>query len=218
VQMAKLAVSRRSRVDSLAVARRFTSGAGRLLQMERCAPTGRRGRLRLPGLLAATVAVLLSTTAVRSAEKGKDASLEVADGKRVSIEYTLRLEDETLVDTNVGGTPLTYTHGGNELLPALQSALSGLKAGDSKDVKLAAKDGYGPVEKQAFIEVGKDRIPEGAQKVGSVLEARDPAGQAQPVRVHEVKDETVVLDFNHPLAGKTLVFHVKVVGVEDAAE
>ena len=145
--------------------------------------------------------------------------MAVATGRQVSIEYTLRLSDKTRVDSNVGEPPLTYTQGSGALPPALQAQLVGLTVGDTKTVTLTPEQGYGEVDPNAYHEVEKSLIPEGARKPGSMLTATDPAGGEERVlRVHEVKDETVVLDFNHPLAGKTLVFDVKVVKIESAPE
>lgn len=143
--------------------------------------------------------------------------MTVVKGKQVSIEYTLTLSDKTEVDTNVGAEPLTYTQGSEEILPALQAALLGLKVGDSKHVTISPDDGYGPLDSKAFMEVDKDRVPDGAHKVGTVLQAEGPGGRAFPVRVHEIKDDSVVLDFNHPLAGKTLVFDVKILKIAESS-
>ncbi len=144
--------------------------------------------------------------------------MTVADGNRVSIEYTLTLPDKTQVDTNVGKGPLTYTQGGQEILPALQKAILGLKVGETKNVTLSPEDGYGPVDPNALQEVNKDMIPEEARKVGTPLVTKDASGRPHRLRVQKVKEETVVLDFNHPLAGETLIFDVKVLKIEDSPQ
>ena len=91
-----------------------------------------------------------------------------------------------------------------------------MPAGSEKKVTVKPEDAYGQVNPQAFQEVPKDKLPPEALKVGTVLTARGPEGQSVPVRVHEIKENTVVMDFNHPLAGKTLVFDVKVTEVKPA--
>jgi FKBP-type peptidyl-prolyl cis-trans isomerase 2 len=139
--------------------------------------------------------------------------MTVSEGKHVSIEYTLSLPDATKVDSNVGGKPLTYTQGGQEILAALQAGLLGLKVGDAKQVTLSADEGYGPVDPKAFMEVDTERVPEGARTAGATLQAQDRQGRTYPIRVHELKEKTIVLDFNHPLAGKTLIFDVKILDV-----
>ncbi len=138
----------------------------------------------------------------------------VADGKQVSIEYTLTLPDKTEVESNVGEEPLTYTQGSGQILPALQAAILGLVEGDTKTVTLEPEKAYGTLNPDAFVEVEKALVPEDLQKAGEELVARDPSGNLQRFRVHEIKEELVVLDFNHPLAGKTLTFDVKVVKIE----
>ena len=77
-------------------------------------------------------------------------------------------------------------------------------------MQVKPEDGYGPVNPKAFQEVAKEKIPPEALKVGTVLMAQGPQGQGIPVRVHEIKDTTVIMDFNHPMAGKTLSFDVKI--------
>jgi FKBP-type peptidyl-prolyl cis-trans isomerase SlyD len=135
-------------------------------------------------------------------------------GSRVSLEYTLRDEGGAVLDTNTGKAPLEYTQGSEQILPALEKALVGLHAGDRKKVTIAPAAGYGEIDPSALTEVPKDRVPADALVVGTELVARTAAGQTRVVRVKEIKPETVVLDLNHPLAGKTLEFDVKIVGVE----
>lgn len=141
--------------------------------------------------------------------------MTVTTGKRVSIDYTLYLADKTEVESTLGEAPLTYTQGGGTIPAALQDALLGLRVGSTKEVTLSAKEAFGLVDPKAFQEVAKNRVPEGARSVGMFLNARDQSGNSYRVRVHDVKADTVVLDFNHPLAGKTLIFDVKIVNVED---
>ena len=138
----------------------------------------------------------------------------IEDGNSVSIEYTLKLDDGSTVDSNVDGDPLTYTQGSNQILPALEEALLGLEVGDSKQVDLTAEQGYGPIDPRGYQEVEADRVPEDARTVGTMLMASTPDGQQQPIRVHEVRDDMIVLDFNHPLAGEALHFDVKILDVE----
>jgi FKBP-type peptidyl-prolyl cis-trans isomerase SlyD len=141
-------------------------------------------------------------------------NLVIENGRSVSIEYTLRLNDGTTVDTNVGQDPLTYTQGSSEILPALEEALAGHAVGDTKEVNLSAEQGYGPVNLEAYQEVELDMVPEDSRTVGTMLVASAPDGQQQPIKVHEVMDETIVLDFNHPLAGEALNFDIKILAIQ----
>lgn len=163
--------------------------------------------LALPGLAMA----LLATSAIRAQD---DQTVMIEDGSSVGIEYSLTLEDGTAVDSNVGGNPLTFTQGTGEILPALEEALLGAKVGDSKQIQLTAEQGYGPVNPEAFQEVPMDKLPEDARTPGIMLMAAGPDGQEHPVRVHEVKEETIILDFNHPLAGQTLNFDIQILSIQ----
>ncbi|MBM4259288.1 MAG: peptidylprolyl isomerase [Deltaproteobacteria bacterium] len=149
-------------------------------------------------------------------EKKPAAAGVIADGKQVSLEFTLSLDDKTQVQSNVGKEPLVYTHGAHQIVPGLEKNLVGLKAGETKHVEVSPDEGYGQVDPKRTQEVEVDKIPEGARKVGSKLTGRAPNGQMMFAEVKEIKDKTVVLDMNHPLAGKKLIFDVKVLKVEGA--
>lgn len=138
----------------------------------------------------------------------------IENGKTVSLEYTLTLEDGSVADSNVGNEPLRYEHGKGQILPALEAELAGLDVNDTKQVTLPPEKGYGLHDPEAMQTVKQEQIPEDARKVGSLLVARDNHGNELQVKVKEVGDEDIVLDLNHPLAGETLKFDVKVVGID----
>lgn len=140
--------------------------------------------------------------------------MKVTVGKEVAVEYTLRLEDQSVVESTVGAEPLVYRHGMQEIIPGLEKALEGMAIGETKRVVVAPLEGYGPVNPDAFAEIKKNQLPAGALEVGAQLRGEGPEGQPLFPRVVEVREETVVLDFNHPLAGKTLYFDVKVVDIK----
>jgi FKBP-type peptidyl-prolyl cis-trans isomerase SlyD len=150
------------------------------------------------------------------AEDKKGGAIAVSDGKQVSLEYTLTLEDKSKIDSNVGKEPLVYTQGAHEIIPGLEKQVAGLKVGESKRIEVPPAEGYGAVDPARKQEVEKNRIPEDARKVGAKLTGQGPQGQPIFAQVTEVKDTTVVLDMNHPLAGKKLIFDIKVLKVEDA--
>jgi len=102
------------------------------------------------------------------------------------------------------------------MIPGLEKELAGMKVGGEKNVTVKPEDAYGPINKNAFQEVPKEKLPANGLKVGAVLAAKSPEGQVVPMRVHEIKDSTVVMDMNHPMAGKTLVFNVKIVDIQPA--
>jgi FKBP-type peptidyl-prolyl cis-trans isomerase SlyD len=140
----------------------------------------------------------------------------VQEGSIVSIEYTLTDDQGNVIDTNVGKEPLTFIQGAGQIVSGLEKELQGLKAGDRKKVQVEPEDGYGMPSQRAFQELPRETIPAEAQKAGVSLMAKGPDGRAIPIRVHEVKEKTVVVDFNHPLAGKTLNFDVKIKDIKAA--
>ena len=137
----------------------------------------------------------------------------IADGSAVELEYTLMLaETGETIQTNVGDAPLSYVHGQGLLLPALEQELMGHEANDEFEVQLAAAQAYGVVDPALYREVEAEQIPEGAREVGAMLSA---PGYQGAIRVREVRDDMIVLDFNHPLAGEDLRFKIRVVSVAD---
>lgn len=135
----------------------------------------------------------------------------IGEGSTVGFEYTLSLSDGTVVESNVGGDAFSYTQGGGQILPALEAALNGLAVEDTKQITLEPVDAYGDVNPEAFQEIPIAEIPEEARVVGTILGAQ---GYEGPIRVHEVKEEIVILDFNNPLAGKTLTFDIRIVSLQ----
>ena len=140
--------------------------------------------------------------------------MTVSEGREVSIEYTLKLDSGEVVDSNADREPLTYTQGSGQLLPALEEALEGMKAGDSKEVALTPDEGYGQRNPEMRQEVPLEQIPENARHAGTTLVATDNSGNRHQVQVAEITEEKAVLDLNHPLAGKSLHFDVTVVAVD----
>lgn len=140
----------------------------------------------------------------------------IEEGSIVSIEYTLTDDAGAVIDSNLDKEPLTYVQGAGQIVNGLERELIGLKAGDHKKVQVKPEEGYGMPSKQAFQEIPRETIPAEAQKAGATLMAKGQDGRAIPIRVHEVKEKTVVVDFNHPLAGKTLNFEVKIKDIRAA--
>jgi len=158
--------------------------------------------------------VLLVIALIPATSQAADTKPTITEGKNVSLEYTLTLDDKTVVESNVGKQPLTYTHGTQQIIPGLEKALAGLAVGDTKEVTVAPADGYGEQDPNALQEVQKQLIPPDALVVGTRLQGQAPDGHMVYPRVAEIKDDTVTLDFNHPLAGKTLHFNVKILDIQ----
>ena len=171
-----------------------------------------RGRILAVGVLS----VMLAMGLLAGVSQAADPQPKVSEGTLVSLEYTLTLDDKSVVESNVGVKPLTYTHGSHQLIPGLEKALEGMAVGDTKQVTVTPADGYGDMDPKALQEVEKQLIPPDALKVGMRLQGQTPGGQMVFPLVTEIKDDTVILDFNHPLAGKTLHFDVKVVEIQQA--
>ena len=138
----------------------------------------------------------------------------IENGSMVQLEYTLSDDAGKVIDSNKGQPPLTYTQGNHQLMAGLEKQLEGLRAGQEKKVVLKPDEAFGAVDPSAQTEVPKEVLPPESLVVGAQLMARTAAGDERPVVVKEIKDKTVVVDLNHPLAGKTLVFEIKVLGIE----
>jgi FKBP-type peptidyl-prolyl cis-trans isomerase SlyD len=141
----------------------------------------------------------------------------VQEGSLVSIEYTLTDANGKVIETNTGKEPMTYVHGAGQIVPGLERELTGMKVGAQKKIHVKPEEGYGPVNPEAFQEIPKEKLPPDAQKVGAILATKGSQGQTITMRVHDIKDKTIIVDFNHPLAGKTLNFDVKVVDIKSAS-
>jgi FKBP-type peptidyl-prolyl cis-trans isomerase SlyD len=177
--------------------------------------------MRHPSLFSAlcgwSIILFFSAACATAGDTKKGASaMTVSNGKQVSLEYTMKLDDQSVVDSNIGGEPLKVTQGKHELVPGLEKALEGMAPGEKKKVTVAPTEAYGTVDPKAFQEVDRKMVPSDAQKVGIQLEGTTTDGRKVFPRISEVKNETVVLDFNHPLAGKTLYVEVKVLEVAQA--
>jgi FKBP-type peptidyl-prolyl cis-trans isomerase 2 len=138
----------------------------------------------------------------------------IGPGSQVSLEFSMSLEDGTVVDGNVGKEPLRFEVGSGAVLPGLELALQGLRAGEEKRVVLYPEQAYGMPRPDAFEAVPLERIPEDHRVPDAIVEGEGPGGERRRFRVLEVRENEVVLDTNHPLAGRTLTFEVKVLSVE----
>ena len=142
-------------------------------------------------------------------EASAEKALQIADGLQVTLEYTLTLADKTVADSTAGQAPFSYVHGGHQIIPGLEKALTGLKAGDKKRVTIPAADAYGLYDKAKIVTVPKKNVPPEA-KAGMRLRSQD----GREAKVLEIKGDSVVIDTNHPLAGQDLTFDVNILKVE----
>ena len=140
---------------------------------------------------------------------------QVKVGDTVRIHYTGTLDDGTMFDSSEGRAPLEFTVGTGQIIPGLDRALPGMEIGDRKVVDVPAEEAYGPVDPNARQAVPRDQIPADIPlETGAQLQVQTQGGQVLPVTVAEVSEETVVLDANHPLAGKDLSFAIELVEID----
>jgi FKBP-type peptidyl-prolyl cis-trans isomerase SlyD len=139
----------------------------------------------------------------------------VQDGLVVSMEYGLSVDGEML-DSSKDAGPLQFLAGYDNIVPGLEREMKGMKIGESKDVVVSPADGYGEFDEEAFMEVPRSEFPDDMEiEMGMELGVSDEDGNHQMAIIENFDDETVRLDFNHPLAGAELHFTVKVVGLRE---
>jgi len=143
----------------------------------------------------------------------KEQNAVIEAGSMVGIEYTLTLQEGTQVDSNVGGEVLRFEQGSGRIVPGLDKELTGMRVGEAKRVTVTPEEGYGQVDPAAFTEVPLSELPDDAREAGTALMTRDAQGRTHRLRVHKIEGDKATLDFNHPLAGKTLIFEVKVLEI-----
>ena len=131
------------------------------------------------------------------------------NGDKVSIHYTGKLENQEVFDTSESREPLEFTLGEKNIIRGMNDAVVGMKVGESKTITIASKDAYGPYNDKLVFEVPTKNLPPGI-KAGTPL--RDPQGNM--VMVKEVKGDKSTLDANHILAGKNLIFDIKLVSIK----
>lgn len=135
-------------------------------------------------------------------------------GKKVKVHYTGTLSDETIFDSSREREPLEFTVGAGQMIEGFDKAVEGMSVGEAKKVTISSEKAYGPVNKEALIAVPKTHLPEGmTPEIGMQLEATQEDGRKQMLVVAEVKENEVVLDANHPLAGKDLTFDIELMEV-----
>ena len=136
-------------------------------------------------------------------------------GNKVKVEYEGRYEDGEVFDSTAkhGGEPIEFVVGAGMLVGGFEKAVEGMKEGEEKEITLKPEDAYGEVNPQYVQALPKEKFPAEAE-VGMMIGIPTPMGQI-PAKITAIDEETVTVDLNHPLAGKTLVFKIKVVSFED---
>lgn len=139
---------------------------------------------------------------------------KIAIGKKVTMDYTTKINGK-VVETTTGKKPVVFIFGDGTIIPGLAKKLEGLKAGDQKIIRLKPKEGYGDVIKEAIHEFPLSSFPKDSKFIkGGVIQATSADGQKVAGIVRDVHADKVVIDFNHPYAGKNLEIEVKIVSVQ----
>jgi len=144
--------------------------------------------------------------------------MQIADKMVVTIDYTLKDDNGTVLDSSTEGN-FAYLHGANNIIPGLENALSGKLAGDEVEVSVSPAEGYGERNDSMIQSVPRDMFDSEQEiQVGMQFHAESPEGDMIVVSVTDVEDDNITVDGNHPLAGVNLNFGVKVVDVREASE
>ena len=138
----------------------------------------------------------------------------VKEGDVVKVHYTGKLTNGEQFDSSVGREPLEFTVGAGQMIKGFDAAMPGMAVGDKKTVNIIPEDGYGEKSDDAIIEFPKENVPADMKlEPGMPLTLSNQAGQPVPVIVIEVKDDIIILDANHFLAGQDLVFDIELVEI-----
>ncbi len=142
----------------------------------------------------------------------------VQDNYVITLDYTLIVDDEVLEST-ADGEPIEFIQGIGQIIPGLEQALYGLKVGEKKTVVIQPEDAYGDYDPESLEVARKEEFSEEIPlDIGTFLDLRDDEGEVLSAQITVADEDTVTLDFNHPLAGKVLTFEVTVSGLRPASE
>ena len=143
--------------------------------------------------------------------------MRVKRGRVILFDYLVRVASGRVVESSSAKGPIEYLHGVGQILPALERVLEGMKEGDQAAFSIAPEDAYGKRKEGNIVTLPRGLFPADVTlEPGLCLHARASGGQSYPITVQEVKDEMVVVDLNHPLAGERLFFEVNIRRVRPA--
>ncbi len=139
---------------------------------------------------------------------------QAKQGDTVKVHYTGKLQDGNVFDSSANREPLQFTLGAGNMIPGFEQAVQGMNVGDKKTAEIPSEQAYGEKREDMIISVPRENVPGDIQpEVGQQLAIQQQGGQQVPVTVTEVNEEKVVLDANHPLAGKDLIFEIELVEI-----
>ena len=140
--------------------------------------------------------------------------MKITDGKTVIIDYTLSLKNGDVIETTRDDEPVTYIQGAGEVIEGMEQAVAGMEKGSKKDIVLPVDQAFGKHDPEALLEIPKTELPPESLVPKTIIHASGPKGQTINGKVIEVKEETVIVDFNHPLAGQELYCAVHIIDVQ----
>ena len=141
---------------------------------------------------------------------------QVKANNTVKVHYTGKLADGQVFDTSEGKEPIEFVLGQGRLIPGFEQGLIDMKLNEKKTISIAKEEAYGEVNEQLIQEIERANLPQDMEpKVGMGLVSKSPEGQEMNLMIIEVKEESVVIDGNHPLAGRDLVFDLEVVEIKE---
>ena len=145
---------------------------------------------------------------------------KVENGQTVNLHYVGKLEDGTEFDSSrTRNEAMSVEVGSGKLIPGFEEALSGMSVGEVKSVTIEPTQAYGDVSSEAYQTVPRSAFPpEFTFEEGAMVQGRNPMGHSMTAKIESVSEESVVLDFNHPLAGKTLNFEIELLSIEEQQE
>lgn len=139
---------------------------------------------------------------------------QVQNGDKVRVHYTGKLTNGEQFDSSIGREPLEFTVGAGQMIKGFDAAMPGMGLGEKKTINIQPEDAYGDRSEEALIEFPRENVPADLPlKIGTQLSLRNQDGQPFPVTVTEIKDDVILLDGNHTLAGKELVFEIELVEI-----
>ena len=134
------------------------------------------------------------------------------EGSTVSVEFEGKLEDGTVFDKSKPDQPLVFTIGEHRIIPAFEKAVEGMSVGEKKEINLNPKDAFGERKEELVIGIPKSNFPHDLElKEGALIRVGLPNGMQAPAKIVKIAEDVVVLDMNHPLAGKKVSFKIKLI-------
>jgi len=151
---------------------------------------------------------------IKSKKIKRHPTMAIEANQIVSIEYEVK-DGENIVDSNIGGAPLVFMFGKGQIIPGLENGITNMTIGEKAEVLVQAEDAYGEYNTDAKQEVPKDQFAGIDLEIGMSLYGQGEDGGTVQVVVKEIGAENVIIDFNHPLAGKALLFNVSINNIRE---